>query len=111
MEKETPKYTKTYMSSCFECKKDFETEQRIDNCPDCNKLLKNMYERLVLQTKSAYIYYHQCETCKIEYVTDKKEQVCHHCGQLAENVGIKISEPIPTTIWQKLGRKIREYLP
>lgn len=110
----TNKHTKTYLHLCFECEKEFDTEQRTDNCLDCNKPFKEVWEHLVFPSIRSRLYYHQCSACKIRFDTDEEEQNCPHCNQPSKNIGFVIRDSFPpalNTFWGKLKHKLKEFMP
>jgi hypothetical protein len=111
MTTEKLKPAKTYLHLCFECEKELENEQKIDNCPDCNKPFKEVWEHFVYHSGSAYTYRHQCENCKIMVDDGNQEnRLCPQCEKPLEGSVLSISYMMSNNFWEKIKKKIRECL-
>jgi rRNA maturation endonuclease Nob1 len=111
MSKKSLQPIKTYFHLCSECEKEFETDQKMENCPDCSKPFKEVWAHLVYPSRSAYRYRHECKECKI-IIDDgsKEERFCSQCGQLLVGEILSISYILPNNFWGKVARKIRKCL-
>jgi len=112
MATESSQSIKTYLHLCFECGNDFDTEQKMDNCPDCNKPFKEVWEHFVYPSRSAYLYRHECKKCKIIIDDGRQEdRLCPQCKKPLEGGILSIAYIMSNTFWGRLSRKIRKYLP
>lgn len=109
IEKLKPK--KIYLHLCFGCEKEFEAEQKIENCPDCSKPFKEVWENLIYPSRSAYRYRHECKKCKV-IIDDgsKEERFCPQCRQSLIGDILSISYALPNNFWGRMKERIRKCL-